>query len=60
MMSGEVQELLAIAVVATVLGIALWRRWRKRKAKGPACGSQCGKSETPPREVPLRFHRRKR
>lgn len=56
-MSADLQELLALGVVAVVAGAALWRYWRRRKA-APGCDG-CGKASAAPKEAPLRFHRRR-
>ena len=54
----DLQEVLALGAVATVVAIALWRRSRRRTASGEGC-SNCDKPAAKPREFPLRFHRRK-
>jgi hypothetical protein len=56
-MSPGLQEAVALAVVAAVVGVALWRRWRRRKAT-PGCDG-CGQPSATPKEAPLRFHRRR-
>ena len=52
------QEILALLVVAAVVGVALWRRWRRRKVAASGC-SQCGDKPAAPREAPIRFYRRR-
>lgn len=57
-MSGGLQELLALGVVVAVVALEVLRRWRRRKSAAPGCDG-CEKSGPPPKEAPLRFHRRR-
>jgi hypothetical protein len=52
------QEIIALAIVAAVAGVAIWRRWQRRKLKSSGC-DQCGDKPAPPKESPIRFYRRK-
>jgi hypothetical protein len=57
-MSGaDLQEALALGVVALVLALAIWRRTRRKKSAGA-----CSNCDTPPtakpRESTLRFFKR--
>lgn len=56
----DLQEVLALAVVLAVLAVTIWRLWRRRGKSAAAC-SNCDTPGTgeKPKEVPLRFHRRK-
>jgi len=52
-----VQELLALGIVALVVGLTLWRRNRRKKTAGA-----CSGCDTPPagqQEKPLRFYKKK-
>jgi hypothetical protein len=56
----DLQEVLALAVVVAVVAVTIWRMWRRRGKSAGAC-SNC---DTPgagekPKEVPLRFYRRR-
>jgi hypothetical protein len=57
-MSDGLQELLALGLVVIVVALEALRRWRRRKAAASGCDG-CGKSDPPPKEAPLRFHRRR-
>ncbi len=57
-MAFDLQEALALAAVALVIGVGVWRRWQRRARTGPGCGS-CDKPDAQPTEMPLRFYRRK-
>ena len=52
------QELIALAIVAAVVLIGAWR-WAKRRRSGAAACGHCDKPAAKPKEVTLRFHRRK-
>ena len=47
------QELLALAIVAVVVGFALYRRWRKPAEKNSCCGDT-----EPSGEKTVHFYRR--
>lgn len=55
------QEILALALVALIVGLALRRRWRRR-GTGACDGCQPSTSANPPaaREQTLHFHPRRR
>ena len=36
-MSAATQEFVALLIVTLVVGIALWTRWRKRRAQSASC-----------------------
>lgn len=54
------QEILALAIVALVVGLVVWRRWRRGKATGRSgdCGD-CAASGPPPKESTVHFYRRR-
>jgi len=56
----DIQELIALGIVALVAGRLLWRRWTRRgdTRKAGAC-SNCDSAGPPPKEAPLRFYRRR-
>jgi hypothetical protein len=53
----HLQEALALVLVAAVVAFALWRRSRRARP-GPGCNN-CDKPAATPKEIPLRFYRRK-
>lgn len=55
----DLQEALALGLVALVVGIVLWRRLRRRSSGNDACSNCDAGRAKPPREAPLRFHRRR-
>lgn len=57
-MSGDAQELAALAIVALVVGFGLWRRRQRRRSAAAGCDG-CGKASTPPPEATLHFHPRR-
>jgi hypothetical protein len=58
-MSGtEIQEVMALAVVALVVAIAVWRRARHKAKGAPGC-SNCDTPAARKRESTLHFHRRR-
>jgi hypothetical protein len=60
MPSVDLQEVIALAIVAVVIAIGAWRWVRRRGTSRTACG-HCDRPAAPtPKEIPLRFHRRKR
>jgi hypothetical protein len=54
----DVQEVIAIGIVALVVGIAIWRRRRRSAGSASGCGN-CDTPQTKPKEAPLRFYRRR-
>jgi len=56
-MSGDVQEVAALAIVALVVGIGLWRLRQRRRSTAAGCDG-CAAS-TPPPEATLHFHPRR-
>jgi hypothetical protein len=59
MAGAELQEVLALGVVALVVALALWRRARRRRARpAPGC-SGCEAPAAKPKETVPRFYRRK-
>lgn len=54
----DLQELLALGLVALVVGIALWRRFRHSRKPQAGCDG-CGPQAKKPAESTLHFHRRK-
>ena len=54
----DLQELIALAIVAVVVVIGAWR-WQKRRRSGAAACGHCDRPATTRKEVTLRFHRRK-
>jgi hypothetical protein len=55
----DMQEIVALAIVALVVGVALWRSLHRRGAGSTDC-SGCEKSAAKkPREIPLHFRRRR-
>jgi hypothetical protein len=64
----DIQELIALGIVALVAGRLLWRRWARRNAltkaggqlssKASACGD-CASAGPPPKEAPVRFYRKR-
>lgn len=60
----DLQELIALGIVALVAGRLLWTRWARRHAPGrPAaksgdCGD-CAAAGPPPKESTVRFYRRR-
>jgi hypothetical protein len=59
-----IQEVIAVGIVALVVGRLLWRRWSRRKAlnrsgtTAGACGD-CTSAGPPPEEATVRFYRRR-
>ena len=51
MAMGDIQEILALAVVAVVVALAVWRSWRRRSRSRAASNN--------PKEATLRFYRRR-
>lgn len=56
-MPAGVQELLALAIVAVVVGFALYRRSRRRGQSG-SCGEGCGRQSGNKQETTIHFYRR--
>ncbi len=60
----DMQELVALGIVALVAGRLLWKRWMRRKtpassgAKSGDCGD-CAASSPPPKEATVHFYRRR-
>lgn len=54
----DVQEILALGIVALVVGLALWRRRKRAARAAPGC-SNCDNPPAKPKEAPLRFYRRR-
>lgn len=54
----EVQEILALGVVALVVAIAIWRRRKRSSGSSPGC-SNCDTPQKKQKEAPLRFYRRR-
>jgi hypothetical protein len=57
-MSTALQEWLALALVAVVVGLYAWRRWRRRHAGTPACGGCASAPDSKQTEKTIRFYRR--
>ena len=55
-MSPGLQELIALAVVAAVIGFALYRRLRRKSAKAAACCDAGGDAQA--EEKTIHFYRR--
>lgn len=61
----DIQELIALGIVALVVGRLVWTRWPRRKAAGkPAaktgdCGD-CSSAGPPPKEATVHFYRRQK
>ena len=59
----DLQELIALGIVALVAGRLIWKRWARRNVAGkPAaksgdCGD-CAAAGPPPKEATVRFYRR--
>jgi len=55
-----IQEIIALAIVALVVGLYVRRRWfgRRKLSGGADCGG-CASSGPPPKESPLRFYRKR-
>lgn len=58
-MSEQLQEVLALAVVAAVVGLYLWRRWQRRRRSKSACGGCEGGASDTSKEKTLRFYKRR-
>lgn len=60
----DLQELIALGIVALVAGRLLWKRWAGRTVAGePAaktgdCGD-CSSADPPPKEATVHFYRRR-
>lgn len=54
----DLQEVLALGVVALVVGLALWRRSKRRTKAAGSCGN-CDAPAAKSKEATLRFYRRK-
>ena len=60
----DLQEVIAVGIVALVAGRLLWKRWARRNAAGtPAaksgdCGD-CAAAGPPPQEATVYFYRRR-
>lgn len=54
----DLQEVLALGIVALVVGLVLWRRQRRRRSGGDGCSGCEAGSPKKSREHPLRFRRR--
>ncbi len=54
------QEILALGIVALVVGLVVWRRWFRGRAtrRSGDCGD-CAASDPPPKEATVRFYRRR-
>lgn len=58
----DMQEVVALGVVALVAGRFIWKRWGRRNTPGKGtpsgdCGN-CAASAPPPKEATVRFYRR--
>jgi len=55
-----IQEIIALGIVALVVGLYIRRRWfsRRKSSHGTACGD-CASSGPPAKESPLRFYRKR-
>ena len=53
------QEILALLIVACVVGFALYRRWRRTRIQGSGCTS-CGDGDADRGEARVNFYRRER
>ncbi|MBL8201771.1 MAG: hypothetical protein JNK40_12425 [Chromatiales bacterium] len=59
----DIQELIALGIVALVAGRLLWKRWARRHsagkpgAKSADCGD-CAAAGPAPKEATVRFYRR--
>jgi hypothetical protein len=58
-MSTNLQEILALAVVAVAVALMLWRRYRRRAHPGSACNGCDAARNRPSKEKTLHFHRRR-
>ena len=61
----DIQELIALGIVALVAGRLLWKRWRPGNARGKPGGKSgdcgdCAASGPPPKEATVRFYRRRK
>jgi hypothetical protein len=59
----NVQEVIALGIVAVVAGRLLWKRWARRNGAKPAakfgdCGD-CAAAGPAPKEATVRFYRRR-
>jgi hypothetical protein len=61
----DIQELIALGIVALVAGRLVWKRWAGRTAAGKSapktgdCGD-CSSAGPPPKEATVRFYRRQK
>jgi hypothetical protein len=55
-----IQEIIALGIVALVVGLYIRRRWfgRRKSSSGAGCGD-CASSGPPAQESPLRFYRKR-
>lgn len=58
MTGSDVQEIVALGIVALVVGVAIWRRRKRSAGSAPGCSS-CDTPQKSPKEAPLRFYRRR-
>lgn len=59
----DIQESIALGIVALVAGRLLWRRWARRKGQAPATGkagacTDCAAAGPAPKEATVHFYRR--
>lgn len=54
----DIQELIALGIVALVAGTALWRRLRRKPGAAAGSCGDCAGSGPPPAESTMRFYRR--
>jgi len=55
------QQLIALGLVAAVVGFELWRRWKKRQRGAVGCDGcdTSGNTKKDAGEAPVRFYRRR-
>ncbi|NND55509.1 MAG: hypothetical protein HKN56_11140 [Gammaproteobacteria bacterium] len=60
-MDETTQQLIALSLVAVVIGAELWRRWKKRQSKSDGCDGcdSPGSTKKDAGEAPVRFYRRR-
>jgi len=53
------QELIALAIVLTVVAFALWRRWQRGRQRDSSCDGCDHAAATPTDEKPVHIYRRR-
>jgi len=55
----DIQEVIALGIVALVAGRLLWKRWARRQAARSGDCGDCAAAGPAPKEATVRFYRRR-